>query len=833
MSTAYERLRAALESRGIARETGAGKLIARCPAHDDRNPSLSVTGIEGSALLYCHAGCATAEVLAALDMGAADLFDNRREATYVYPGGRKVHRKADKQFPQSGNKDDRSLYRADRLGDADHVLVVEGEKDVLAAESIGAVAVCSAMGAGKAHLADWNPLRGRHITVVADNDGPGRKHAEKVAELVTAAGAVSVRIVCAAVGKDLADHVAASKSLEELVDQKAAAPAAGEFPLPPEPVAEGDAQGGDGGRQPRRSVAAQLVDLTLAEYTLGVSETDEPFAVSKTRPHIALPLRGGKTGYRPELARRYYDLTDSVPGSQALTDACAVLEGKAAQSDPRPLALRVAEAGGAVYLDTGTPEARVIRIAGGRWDVLDTAPVLFRRTKLTGPMDVPAPGGDLGQLWTFAAITAADRPIVAAVLVHALVAPDTPHPILALLAEQGATKSSTTRMLVDLIDPSPVPLRQAPRDPESWSTAASASWVVALDNLSDIPGWLSDSLCRAATGDGNVKRALYTDADVAVTQFRRCVFLNGIDLGALRGDLAERMAVADLDRIAPAARRTEAELAADWARARPGVLGALLDLAARVHHRLAGTVVDCPPRMADFARVLAAVDAELGTAGLSRYRDRAGRMAADSLTAEEFIGRLLAGRYRCEDTTASRMLADLTPEAKEWRKPKDWPRNPRAVTTLLRRHAPALRHLGWAVSDDGGQNKNGVTLWTLTPPPVDQGRESDPPDPPNPSAQVNGHILGGSRTGPDNPPTPPGGSGGQQAGHADCGNPPQTAALNCDDGPAGQAGQKNASAPLTSPEPCPVCGYPPPPGYAMHHDCARKAAATPPEGLIA
>jgi hypothetical protein len=81
--------------------------------------------------------------------------------------------------------------------------------------------------------------------------------------------------------------------------------------------------------------------------------------------------------------------------------------------------------------------------------------------------------------------------------------------------------SSATRTIVDLIDPSPVPLRQAPRDADSWVTAAAGSWVVALDNLSGIPAWLSDSLCRASTGDGNVKRALYSDAGLAVVKFRR------------------------------------------------------------------------------------------------------------------------------------------------------------------------------------------------------------------------------------------------------------------------------------------------------------------------
>lgn len=56
----------------------------------------------------------------------------------------------------------------------------------------------------------------------------------------------------------------------------------------------------------KRSVALQLVDLALDGYCLGVSEKDEPFAVSNARPHIALPLRGGRTGFRQELAQRFF-----------------------------------------------------------------------------------------------------------------------------------------------------------------------------------------------------------------------------------------------------------------------------------------------------------------------------------------------------------------------------------------------------------------------------------------------------------------------------------------------------------------------------------------------
>ena len=221
MSTAYERLHDALRSGGYAiRDNGHGALRSQCPAHTsstaDSRP-LAVTAIEGSALVYCHAGCDLDDVLGALELSKPDLFDDRKGAEYAYPGGRKVNRKPDKGFWQSGNKADRTLFRSDQIGDAADVYVTEGEKDVLAAEAAGAVAVCPAMGAGKADRFDWTPLAGKTVTVVADNDKPGEEHAAQVAKLVTAAGAKAVRIVRAAVGKDLADHIAAGKTLDELV----------------------------------------------------------------------------------------------------------------------------------------------------------------------------------------------------------------------------------------------------------------------------------------------------------------------------------------------------------------------------------------------------------------------------------------------------------------------------------------------------------------------------------------------------------------------------------------------------------------------------------------
>jgi hypothetical protein len=214
--TAYERILNRLRDHGHVTENHDGAR-AKCPAHNGTSStSLVIRPIDGSVLIYCHAGCQTVDVLAALQLQTRDLYDARNGAEYVYPDGRRVHRTPNKTFYQKGNTKGRALFHADRIGDAGTVYVPEGEKDVLAAESVGAIAVCPAMGAGKAHKFDWSPLGGRHVVVVADRDRPGRKHGCQVAELLEGI-AVSVAIAEAAVGKDLADHIAAGLGLHELV----------------------------------------------------------------------------------------------------------------------------------------------------------------------------------------------------------------------------------------------------------------------------------------------------------------------------------------------------------------------------------------------------------------------------------------------------------------------------------------------------------------------------------------------------------------------------------------------------------------------------------------
>lgn len=480
------------------------------------------------------------------------------------------------------------------------------------------------------------------------------------------------------------------------------------------------------------SAASWLVKLARDRYTLGVSEAGEPFAVANNGPHVVRLLRGDQLSLRGEMARAYYDAFARPVHQNALADAMATLEAFARQAPAERLHLRVAEHRAALWLDMGDETGRAVKLTAEGWSLVEEPPVRFKRTPLTGPLPEPVRGGTLDDLWGWCNVPAEDKPLVVAWLVLALYS-NVPHPVLGLFGEQGSGKSSTARALTRLLDDGPVVVRKPPRDADSWVTAAAASWVVTLDNVSSVSGWLSDTLCRAVTGDGDVRRRLYTDSDLATFAFRRVLVLTGIDLGGLPGDLADRLLPVNLEPIGDEDRRDEASMSSEaWAATHPRVLGALLDLTVDVMRLLPDATLERLPRMADYARVLRAVDLALGTSGLEHYMGSRGRLAADSLSADPFIGRLQEVVTERFEGTAADLLALVTP-AGEGRAPKRWPANPRIVSQRMRRHAPDLRRAGWRVEDDKGANKAKSLQWTLVPPTNVEAQGSSPAIPATPA----------------------------------------------------------------------------------------------------
>ena len=152
------------------------------------------------------------------------------------------------------------------------------------------------------------------------------------------------------------------------------------------------------------------------------------------------------------------------------------------------------------------------------------------------------------------------------------------------------------------------------------------------------------------------------------------------------------MLAIELVRIPPARRLPDAEINAAYAAARPVVLSALLDLTARVLAVLPVVKPDVLPRMADFARVLAAVDRIQGWNTLRSYTDAAADATTAVLESDPVAAAVVALLDHDEtwEGTTSELLELITPE----RRPRGWPQSARGLAGALTRLAPALRAYG-------------------------------------------------------------------------------------------------------------------------------------------
>jgi len=190
-----------------------------------------------------------------------------------------------------------------------------------------------------------------------------------------------------------------------------------------------------------------------------------------------------------------------------------------------------------------------------------------------------------------------------------------PSPIRHASAKKGWSAGTGSRLrsasLRRLCDPNTAPLRAAPRDVRDLMIAATNGWVVCFDNLEYLPPWISNALCRLATGGGFATRRHYTDDGEMLFEATRPILVNGIEELATRGDLLDRAVLMHLPAISEPHRRAEAGFWEDFRRAWPGLLGALLDALVGALAILPTLTLPGLPRMADFARFGVAVERAL------------------------------------------------------------------------------------------------------------------------------------------------------------------------------------------------------------------------------
>ena len=182
--SAYVRLVEALESNGWkVRPDGRGRARAQCPAHQGHDLNLALAIGDQGVLVRCHSyDCPAESIASAVGLTLNDLFDQDGRATYLYPNGHIVIRertrdgKTIRQVNHPGAVTE--LYPVPGslpIAESEEVVVVEGEKSADAAVRLGfPCATTWPGGAGQVDKVNVDPLMGKRVHLIADNDDVGR-----------------------------------------------------------------------------------------------------------------------------------------------------------------------------------------------------------------------------------------------------------------------------------------------------------------------------------------------------------------------------------------------------------------------------------------------------------------------------------------------------------------------------------------------------------------------------------------------------------------------------------------------------------------------------------
>jgi hypothetical protein len=414
--------------------------------------------------------------------------------------------------------------------------------------------------------------------------------------------------------------------------------------------------------------------------------------------------------FKQWLTRQFFERTGTAPNPAALASAILTCEAQANFKSPqREVFVRIAGSeknDGAIYLDLCDKHWRAVRIDAEGWQLVKNPRIRFIRRKGMRALPVPVEGGSIAQLRPFINVAKRGDFVLIVSWLLAALRHRGPYPVLFVWGEQGSAKSSLIGLLRDLVDPNSTPLRTPPRDNRDLFIAATNAYVPTFDNLSSLPDWLSDSLCRLATGGGFATRLLYTDDEERLFEGQRPILLNGIENVITRGDLADRALVVKLSHISKKQRRPEKKFWQQFARAKPQILGALLTAVARGLKVLPEIELADYPRMADFAEWMTACEHGLWQPGTfaAAYDDNRQSAGADVVEADLVATTLQSfiTHHRQWTGTATKLHQLLEDRLDDRQKASPaWPKAANALAGRLTRSAPDLRKLGIEIGDRG------------------------------------------------------------------------------------------------------------------------------------
>lgn len=419
--------------------------------------------------------------------------------------------------------------------------------------------------------------------------------------------------------------------------------------------------------------------------------------------------------FKSWLSLKYYTKENKMPSNENIGKSISLLQAKSMLSNNKvQVEKRCCINNNTIYYDLLNNKGEVVKINKDGWNIVKNESCLFTSGQSMKSQVKPVEYSDLSILDKYFRYKDDNHLILQKVILVSLFIDDIQRPISVLHGEKGASKTTTMKLIREIVDPSHVPITSIPRSVEDLAITLSNQYLICFDNIDSISKDISDLLCMAVTGGGYSKRKLYTDSEEKLMYFKKGIVLNGINVVTTRPDLLDRSILMELERIPTEERLEESQLNNQLKEDIPKILGAIFTTLSKAMNIYDDIQLEKLGRLADFTRWGYAIAEASGMEGdkfLNAYLNNQMDANYEAILSNP-VGlaiNKLTNKLEKWEGTPTELLSKLNEVAEEENidtSNRLWPKAPNILSRRLNEIKSNLQDIGIKVTISKGIQRN-------------------------------------------------------------------------------------------------------------------------------
>ena len=338
--------------------------------------------------------------------------------------------------------------------------------------------------------------------------------------------------------------------------------------------------------------------------------------------------------FRRWLTHNLMKTGSEMPVKQILDTFVLYLEQEALEAGTEAgLFNRLGYNNGKIYLYLNDANNTVVEITNQGWKLTHKAPVLFETFAHQAALPIPQPGGNLIDILPLTNLKNQNQKILVLAWLISSYFTDIPRAFLWITGKKGSAKTTLANLLQSLIDPTDGKTINLSHKEEEMAQIFDHHSVPILDNVTKMPGKVSDLLCRNYSGGNYSKRSLYTNDGDFIFNLRCNPIFTSIRLPNIRLDLLDRLYMITLTEIVYSDLREEREIMTMFNKLQPKLLGGLLDVVSKTMQIIPTIEAPHMSRTIDFDKVSMAATNALGSDNQAFFRARRSSLEITSKAA--------------------------------------------------------------------------------------------------------------------------------------------------------------------------------------------------------